>query len=95
MTWFLTHMENDSLFDILDGRVAREGGGEEIEGVAHLAKRCLKMDGRRRPSMKEVAAKLETIRSSMQQKFTRNGSILSIHEYDASLCSSTDITSKV
>ncbi|XP_057536985.1 putative wall-associated receptor kinase-like 16 [Amaranthus tricolor] len=95
VTWFLTHMENDSLFDILDGRVAREGGGEEIEGVAHLAKRCLKMDGRRRPSMKEVAAKLETIRSSMQQKFTRNGSILSIHEYDASLCSSTDITSKV
>lgn len=95
VTWFLTHMENDSLFDILDGRVAREGGREEIEGVAHLAKRCLKMDGRRRPSMKEVAAELETIRSSLQQKFTRNGSILSIHEYDASLCSSTDITLEV
>ncbi|KMT03231.1 hypothetical protein BVRB_8g197780 [Beta vulgaris subsp. vulgaris] len=62
VAWFLGHMEDSSLYDILDARVIREGEEDEIMMVAHLAKRCVNLDGKRRPTMKEVAAELETVR---------------------------------
>ncbi|KAE8076187.1 hypothetical protein FH972_014851 [Carpinus fangiana] len=38
-----------------------EGKKEEIIAVANLAKRCLDLNGKKRPTMKEVAMELETI----------------------------------
>ncbi|KAH6814964.1 hypothetical protein C2S51_019784 [Perilla frutescens var. frutescens] len=61
-THFLHSMEEDQLFDILDIRVFEEGKREEIMGVAQLARRCLHLNGKRRPTMKEVAIELEGIR---------------------------------
>lgn len=58
-------MEDDRLFDILDARVLNRGNKEEIVAVAHLAKRCLNLNGRKRPAMKEVAMELEAIRRSL------------------------------
>ncbi|XP_057246986.1 wall-associated receptor kinase-like 2 [Beta vulgaris subsp. vulgaris] len=81
VAWFLGHMEDSSLYDILDARVIREGEEDEIMMVAHLAKRCVNLDGKRRPTMKEVAAELETVRSSLQHGLTRNQSVLS-NDYD-------------
>lgn len=52
--------QNDTLFEILDHPVANEGG-EEIFAVARLAKRCIKLNARKRPFMKEVAAELEQL----------------------------------
>ncbi|KAH6765312.1 hypothetical protein C2S51_016561 [Perilla frutescens var. frutescens] len=60
-THFLHSMEEDKLFDILDARVLEEGKREEIMGVAQLARRCLHLNGKRRPTMKEVAIELEGI----------------------------------
>ncbi|KAH6771438.1 hypothetical protein C2S52_016241 [Perilla frutescens var. hirtella] len=60
-THFVHSMEEDQLFDIVDARVLREGKREEIVGVAELARRCLHFSGKRRPTMKGVAAELEAI----------------------------------
>ncbi|KAK9924180.1 hypothetical protein M0R45_032563 [Rubus argutus] len=64
-TYFLLSMEQNRLFDILDVRVMKDGGKEEIMKVANLAKRCLNLNGRKRPTMKEVAAELEGIQLSV------------------------------
>ncbi|PRQ49040.1 putative protein kinase RLK-Pelle-WAK family [Rosa chinensis] len=62
-THFIESMEENSLFDIIDARVRvmKDGGKEEIIAVANLAKRCLDLNGKKRPTMKEVAATLEEI----------------------------------
>ncbi|KAM7481439.1 hypothetical protein LguiB_006022 [Lonicera macranthoides] len=60
--YFMVASKEKRLFDILDTQVQTEGGKEEITRVANLAKRCLSLSGRRRPTMREVTAELEGIR---------------------------------
>ncbi|KAF3445048.1 hypothetical protein FNV43_RR14741 [Rhamnella rubrinervis] len=59
-TYFITSMQQSSLFDILDAHVLK-GRKEDIMVVANLAKRCLNLNGRKRPTMKEVTVELEGI----------------------------------
>ncbi|KAL3715488.1 hypothetical protein ACJRO7_007252 [Eucalyptus globulus] len=61
-TYFIISMEENRLFDIVDAQILKEGKKEEIASVANLAKRCLNLNGRKRPTMKEVAMELEGIR---------------------------------
>ncbi|KAF8007388.1 hypothetical protein BT93_K1404 [Corymbia citriodora subsp. variegata] len=61
-TYFIISMEENRLLDIVDAQVLKEGNKEEIASVANLAKRCLNLNGRNRPTMKEVAMELERIR---------------------------------
>ncbi|KAL8470882.1 hypothetical protein ACS0TY_033453 [Phlomoides rotata] len=60
-THYLHSMEENQLFEILDARVLEEGKREEIAAIGELARRCLNLDGKRRPTMKEVAMELEGI----------------------------------
>ncbi|KAL0424670.1 UNVERIFIED_CONTAM: Wall-associated receptor kinase-like 8 [Sesamum radiatum] len=60
-THFLQSMEEDHLFDILDPSILKEGRREEVVAIAELARRCLHLDGKKRPTMKEVAVELEGI----------------------------------
>ncbi|XP_062079186.1 wall-associated receptor kinase-like 6 [Humulus lupulus] len=62
-TYFMMTMEEKSskLFDILDGQVLKDAPKEEILIVVDIAKRCLHLNGRNRPTMKEVAKELERI----------------------------------
>nr|GMD98785.1 wall-associated receptor kinase 5-like [Ipomoea batatas] len=53
--------QKDGLFEILDHAVANEGGEEEIFAVAKLAKRCIKLNARKRPGMMEVATELQRL----------------------------------
>ncbi|KAF3948892.1 hypothetical protein CMV_025160 [Castanea mollissima] len=62
--YFLHSMEENHLLDILDDRVKKEGDKEEVIIVANLAKRCLHLNGRKRPTMREVAIELQGIRKT-------------------------------
>ncbi|KAL9386490.1 hypothetical protein Peur_019614 [Populus x canadensis] len=78
------------LFDIIDAQVKGDCTEEEAIVIANLAKRCLDLNGRNRPTMREVAMELEWILLS------RNGiNIQQIVEVDNSSrsisCSSFEI----
>ncbi|XP_024174194.2 wall-associated receptor kinase-like 1 [Rosa chinensis] len=63
-TYFIISLQEDSLFDILDARVVNEGSKDGIMVVATLAKRCLNLNGRKRPTMREITAELEAVQLS-------------------------------
>ena len=52
---FVSSMNENHLFEILDQRMVNERNVEQLKEVAMLAKRCLRLKGEERPSMKEVA----------------------------------------
>nr|GMD94392.1 wall-associated receptor kinase-like 9 [Ipomoea batatas] len=64
VTRFLLCMEEKSLWEILDLKVSEQGKKEDVMAVAWLAQRCLNYNGKKRPTMKEVAAELDAIRAS-------------------------------
>ncbi|OAY58363.1 hypothetical protein MANES_02G171500v8 [Manihot esculenta] len=59
--FFIDRMKEDRLFEILHERVRNEGNSEQLKGVAELARRCLRMKGVKRPTMKEVKMELEEL----------------------------------
>ncbi|XLS89311.1 hypothetical protein HN51_065319 [Arachis hypogaea] len=61
-SFFVVCMEENRVFDIVDKRVLKEGEKEHIIAVANLAYRCLELNGRKRPTMKQVTLELEGIR---------------------------------
>ena len=64
VTYFILSMEENFLFDILDAQVKKNGDKKEIRLVADLAKKCLHMNGKRRPTMREVTKDLEGVRKT-------------------------------
>ncbi|KAK7331311.1 hypothetical protein VNO77_25533 [Canavalia gladiata] len=60
-SYFNISMEKNCLFDIIDKKVMKEGEKQHIIAVANLAYRCLELNGRKRPTMKEVTLELEAI----------------------------------
>ncbi|KAL1819129.1 hypothetical protein ACET3Z_013998 [Daucus carota] len=66
-TYFITSMNENRLFQILEPRVLREGTLDQFQMAAELVKRCLNLSGEKRPTMKEVAMELESLR-----KFTKH-----------------------
>ncbi|CAO2832559.1 unnamed protein product [Amaranthus hypochondriacus] len=60
---FLKHMENSRLIDILDSQIIEEGSNDEFYTIAKLAMRCLNLDGKKRPTMKEVLLEIEGVLS--------------------------------
>ncbi|KAH6824750.1 hypothetical protein C2S53_010825 [Perilla frutescens var. hirtella] len=69
-TFFVMSMKEDRLFKILDPRVLREGSMKQIQDVAQLVKRCVKMNSEDRPTMKEVAMELEGSRKLSKHPWT-------------------------
>ncbi|OMO92040.1 hypothetical protein CCACVL1_06929 [Corchorus capsularis] len=69
LTFFLNAMRENSLLDILDPCVTNDGPEEEIIAVAKLAKRCLNLNGKKRPTMKQVAMELELIRTTNEANY--------------------------
>ncbi|KAI3474222.1 hypothetical protein Pfo_029010 [Paulownia fortunei] len=61
-TYFVVSMKENRLFQIIEPRILREGSLEQIGAVAELVKRCLKLNGEERPTMKEVSMELERLR---------------------------------
>ncbi|XP_042058718.1 wall-associated receptor kinase-like 1 [Salvia splendens] len=91
---FLHSMQEDKLFDILDPDVVREGGVEDVVAVARLARRCLSLDGKQRPTMKEAAMELEAVQmgklvSNLQTCDEETEPAMSIAVYDSLYTSET------
>ncbi|BFG31208.1 hypothetical protein CerSpe_174820 [Prunus speciosa] len=63
-TYFITAMQEDRLLNIVDARVLEEASETEIQVVANLARRCLNLNGRNRPTMREVTSELEAVQMS-------------------------------
>ncbi|XP_068314169.1 wall-associated receptor kinase 2-like [Pyrus communis] len=70
-TYFIISMQEDRLSDILDVQVVKGGSKADIAIVANLARRCLNLSGRKRPTMREVTAELEWVQ--MAGKATSHG----------------------
>ena len=62
-TYFIHSMEENNLFDIIDARVMKDAKQEEIIAIANLAKMCLNLEGKKRPTMKEVVMQLEAVQT--------------------------------
>ncbi|TYI92749.1 hypothetical protein E1A91_D02G092700v1 [Gossypium mustelinum] len=62
VSYFISSVDQNQFLDTLDPQVLKDGQKEELVDVAYLAKRCLNLDGKDRPTMKEVAIELERIR---------------------------------
>ncbi|XP_016498782.2 wall-associated receptor kinase 2 [Nicotiana tabacum] len=60
--YFVMSMNKNSLFQILDRRILREGSLEQLQKMAELVKNCLRVHGEDRPTMKEVAIEIEGLR---------------------------------
>ncbi|TMW92708.1 hypothetical protein EJD97_012661 [Solanum chilense] len=60
--YFVSSMNKNSLFQILDRRVVREGSLEQLQKIAEIIKSCLHLHGEDRPTMKEVAMEIESLR---------------------------------
>ncbi|MBA0813543.1 hypothetical protein Gohar_027387 [Gossypium harknessii] len=67
-------MEENHLLDIVDAEIGKDGQIDEVVAVAQPAKRCLNLDRRYRPTMKEVAMEFEKLR-------TREGDYIPIDQH--------------
>ncbi|KAB1226646.1 Wall-associated receptor kinase-like 2 [Morella rubra] len=64
VAYFIASAKEDRLHQILDPRVAREAAREDMDAIAKLIMKCLRLNGKKRPSMKEVSMELEALRKS-------------------------------
>jgi serine/threonine protein kinase len=60
-TYFIHSVKENRLFDILDTQVRKEENKEEVMAIANLAKRCLHLNGKKRPTMIEIMMELEGV----------------------------------
>ncbi|KAI4366239.1 hypothetical protein MLD38_022137 [Melastoma candidum] len=58
---FVSAMKEGRMWDMIDSRIREEAAEEELLVFAMLARKCLKLMGRKRPTMKEVSTCLEHI----------------------------------
>ncbi|GKU98442.1 hypothetical protein SLEP1_g11450 [Rubroshorea leprosula] len=61
--YFLSTKKDNCSRKILDGCVVNEANIEQLNELANLARRCLSVKGKERHTMKEVAMKLQELRS--------------------------------
>ncbi|KAL4279536.1 hypothetical protein GQ457_03G032250 [Hibiscus cannabinus] len=61
--YFVSVMREQGLVEILDGRVLNDNNIEQLKEVAAIARRCVRLKGEERPSMKEVASGLQGLLS--------------------------------
>ncbi|PON50287.1 Wall-associated receptor kinase [Parasponia andersonii] len=61
--FLLSLKEDDQLHKFIDDEILNDGNMEVIKEVANLTKRCLRIKGEERPTMKEVAMELEGLRA--------------------------------
>ncbi|GAY68648.1 hypothetical protein CUMW_265770 [Citrus unshiu] len=80
--YFLQVINENRLFEVLDAEVLREAKKEEVITVAMVAKRSLNLNGKKRPTMKEVALELAGIRASIGDSVLQQCEEIDFVDYD-------------
>ena len=62
MTYFLLSLKENRFSEVLEKHIANKGNVEQLKEVANLAKKCLRLKGEDRPTMKEVATELDGLK---------------------------------
>ncbi|KAK4253581.1 hypothetical protein QN277_010235 [Acacia crassicarpa] len=75
--YFESSMKEDHLLEILDKRVLNEKNEHQLQEVALLARRCVRVKGEERPTMKEVAMELEGMISLEKHRWVKGEEIAS------------------
>ncbi|KAI3991446.1 hypothetical protein MKX01_000533 [Papaver californicum] len=65
--YFISFVEENKLFQLIDARILNEGTPEQFIAAADLAKRCLRLNGEERPTMRQVTTELESLRGVEKQ----------------------------
>ncbi|KAL4605437.1 hypothetical protein ACB092_09G028900 [Castanea dentata] len=60
-TYFVHSLKENRLFDILDTQVSKVCNKDEVIAIANLAKRCVHLNGNKRPTMMEIMMELEGV----------------------------------
>ncbi|CAN8305031.1 unnamed protein product [Cochlearia groenlandica] len=63
-TYFIIAMKDSKLEELIDVRIKDHCNMEQVTAMANLARRCLNLNGKKRPNMREVSMELERIRFS-------------------------------
>ena len=74
--YFLQEFNEGRITDIFNSQVLEEATEEEVNSVASLAERCLRLHGEEIPTMKQVETELQTLRTkrmNSSQPDPRNG----------------------
>ncbi|XP_057816850.2 wall-associated receptor kinase 3-like [Cryptomeria japonica] len=64
---FLSRLDQNRLTEILDNRVLEKENLQEMEDMARIARECLHLERRKRPSMKEVVEELVSVRGGTRK----------------------------
>ncbi|KAK9120753.1 hypothetical protein Syun_018370 [Stephania yunnanensis] len=99
---FISAMKGGRLVQVLEQRVMKEASKEDVLIVAKLAKRCLKLVGKKRPTMREVSNELEKVTNCQDQEYlepncdNNNHNLVGAEqeEESSSICISTDTGSQ-
>ncbi|KAM0005074.1 putative protein kinase RLK-Pelle-WAK family [Helianthus debilis subsp. tardiflorus] len=93
VTHFMLAMEERRVMSIFDAVVVKEGTRDELMSLADIAMRCLNLNGKCRPTMKEVAIELETIRTTHIPSTVQSNTESIMHEEDVLMLASGESSS--
>ncbi|KAB2040500.1 hypothetical protein ES319_D02G087700v1 [Gossypium barbadense] len=79
--YFSSLMKEDRLLDILDPRVLNDENVEQLLEVAILARRCVRVKGEERPTMKEVAHELAGLQAMAKHPWSKSNLVSEESEY--------------
>ncbi|KAB5568534.1 hypothetical protein DKX38_002327 [Salix brachista] len=79
--YFLCALKEDRLIHILQDCMVNQDNMRQVKEVANIARKCVRIRGEERPSMKEVAMELEGLRTSAKYPWTNDESYIEETEY--------------
>ncbi|KAJ4700806.1 Wall-associated receptor kinase [Melia azedarach] len=71
---FVSRLKADRLVEIIDDCIVNEANPEQLREIANLARRCVRVKGDERPTMKEVAMELEGLRIMVKHPWVNDES---------------------
>ncbi|XP_044474962.1 wall-associated receptor kinase 2-like [Mangifera indica] len=91
--YFVSALKEHRLTEVVDDGVSKEANPEQLKEIASLARRCVRVKGEERPTMKEVAMELEGLRIMVKHPWVNDKSNLEETDYLLGESSESDAVS--